>query len=577
MKYGVLRRADLLVLKNKAANDSAQVPASGAAVDVFKAGPVVSQTAILLGMEGHDPPPPPTQPIEVHDIRNIAAGDVVRLGPTGIELTVDSVDSAQNKIYVEYSLPDDTTVQNRTHLYVVSNRAGIYADPYGEDTLGTGTLLTDASGRTGFYASDRRVDVLISSSAFPTRGLPDIEGGPRGGDVAWLNARDFPSLQDAVNAIPSPGGVVYLPAGSYSPRTVPAFNPPLVLPHNRGVRLVGDGIGATILWFDYMEPGWDPTKDMIQVTGDSQSVESMWLRHGAIFQGGPGVGVRVRRTAGGQIIYGVVLRDLLIEKPPSFGVAIDGTPLVPGGPEQWAIYCIYDNVEVRDAKQDGGFYVGGGGTTTQYFLNCHSRNNAGTGMFINKAHGVNLINCILEEAYATGVRVIDGVNILVEGCWLEGLSDPNVDISGASYGVAVKSCTFNTSRGQLRCVRIGGSAKGVEVSNIQVSQTAEPVDPHVVIEVGCETLISGGVVSGPLDVAHELIVQDDSDTAKSVLVGSMWRFRLPVLTMAERDSLRQVKPGDMVMVLVLGTETGGYVAQIWDGTMWRSLWAPPTP
>lgn len=54
-KSKLLRRVELLVLKNKSTSDTAQVP-SGATVYVYVAGPVVSTTTVLLGTNT-DPPP----------------------------------------------------------------------------------------------------------------------------------------------------------------------------------------------------------------------------------------------------------------------------------------------------------------------------------------------------------------------------------------------------------------------------------------------------------------------------------------------------------------------------------------
>ncbi|MBI5708878.1 MAG: hypothetical protein HZC42_01005 [Candidatus Eisenbacteria bacterium] len=128
MLPNVLKRVDLLVLKNKSGTDAAQVPASGATVGVYEAGPVVSQTVVLLGTNT-DPPPPPSQPIPVYDPRNVSIGDTVRLGPAGLELGVSDIQGTD--IYVDYSLPGNTSVSNRTHLYVLTKRASLYADPYG--------------------------------------------------------------------------------------------------------------------------------------------------------------------------------------------------------------------------------------------------------------------------------------------------------------------------------------------------------------------------------------------------------------------------------------------------------------
>lgn len=57
MKSNLLLRHDLVVLKNKSASDVAQVPATGAIVNVYVAGPRVHANTILRG-QNMDPPPP---------------------------------------------------------------------------------------------------------------------------------------------------------------------------------------------------------------------------------------------------------------------------------------------------------------------------------------------------------------------------------------------------------------------------------------------------------------------------------------------------------------------------------------
>lgn len=57
VKSNLLLHHDLVVLKNKSASDAAQVPAAGAIVKVYVAGPRVHENTILRG-QNLDPPPP---------------------------------------------------------------------------------------------------------------------------------------------------------------------------------------------------------------------------------------------------------------------------------------------------------------------------------------------------------------------------------------------------------------------------------------------------------------------------------------------------------------------------------------
>ncbi len=57
MISNLLLRHDLVVLKNKSATDTAQVPATGALVTVYVAGPRVHTATVLRGQNLYPPPP----------------------------------------------------------------------------------------------------------------------------------------------------------------------------------------------------------------------------------------------------------------------------------------------------------------------------------------------------------------------------------------------------------------------------------------------------------------------------------------------------------------------------------------
>ncbi|MBI5710857.1 MAG: hypothetical protein HZC42_11220 [Candidatus Eisenbacteria bacterium] len=263
-------------------------------------------------------------------MRNIAINDTVRIGPTGPELVVADVDTSTvlPTIYVWYDLTNNTSVAIRTRLYLVGKPARVYFDPYAK-TAAPSSLPTDSNGRVGFYVADERFDYLISSSDFTTRGFTDAEGGWKGSDVGWVNAKDFPTIQDAVNAA-AWGGVVYIPAGLYHERTTPSFTQTLVLPPDRPVRLVGDGPGVTTLRAAFaFDPSFDPNKDYIHLTGDNQSIEDLSLLGGQ--QSGTGVGIRITHPGTtDQVIYGTLIRNCRIHEMPGFGIFVgDATRIRP--------------------------------------------------------------------------------------------------------------------------------------------------------------------------------------------------------------------------------------------------------
>ncbi len=78
MQSNLLLRHDLLVLKKKSASGAAQVPATGAVVTVYVAGPRVHATTVLKG-QSYDP-------------RQALLGDLLQVGTTPAQLLVELID-----------------------------------------------------------------------------------------------------------------------------------------------------------------------------------------------------------------------------------------------------------------------------------------------------------------------------------------------------------------------------------------------------------------------------------------------------------------------------------------------------
>src|SRR5438132_673393 len=60
-----------------------------------------------------------------------------------------------------------------------------------------------------------------------------------------ITAGNYLTLQAAVDDLPADGGTVFIPAGTYNRNTSPSFIPPLKLPKDKPVRLLGEGKYAT--------------------------------------------------------------------------------------------------------------------------------------------------------------------------------------------------------------------------------------------------------------------------------------------------------------------------------------------
>ena len=331
-----------------------------------------------------------------------------------------------------------------------------------------------------------------------------------------------------------------------------------MFPDNVAVRLLGDGRKYTYLYYFYTTPGWDEDKDLIQLTGDYQSVEGMTLQHGGQFTAGEGAGVRLRRPVEEEAIYGTILRDLVISKPPGCGIIVDATPVDDHG--QFGVYNLYDNIDIDGHRGTAGICINSQYTTTQYLKNCHVHDGYGNGIQVDGAKGVSIIDCIAENL-AYPIVLIDAGGIIIDGCWFEGGSEPFIDVTGSSSGVSITTCCFVKGATNLLCIRVKDTATGIVISDCWIATSGTPTTANISIASGCEATVIGGVVNG---AGNKLIVSDSS--TKSTLVGSMWRFRLPRVSSSDLSNMAAPQVGDMIYDTTVGK------ARIYDGSNWQSLW-----
>ena len=388
-----------------------------------------------------------------------------------------------------------------------------------------------------------------------------------------------------MNAIPHSGGVVYIPAGGYNNQTVPAFIPPLILPPDRPLRLLGDGSGVTGLSVSLD----NTTNDLIIMAGNYQSIEGLSLsgpRFIDIGQTGPGVGVRIKRTGSDndRDMFGILLRDVAIRYTADYGLVVDGSTDSGQITNNFSVWAEYHHLEISDPGkgcvwiQQPASAPQPNASTTQYFTDCIFQRFRDSGIRVASANGVMLRNCIIQgggaanPADGSGVNLTDSNSVVLDSCWFENLAQTMIVADGTYCGLAVRSCLFVHQSTQVAYIELRGTGKAVEISNTAIIESTKPSSGHhVKIGQTCEAVVSGGSVrSDTLGAAYELDVDDQS--LKSVLSGAMWRLRLPVLTVDERDALTGLRAGDMVTVRY--TRVGGYryVVEVWDDSIWRPLW-----
>ena len=195
-------------------------------------------------------------------------------------------------------------------------------------------------------------------------GVQTIFGGT-GTPGSFVNALNYPTIQAAHDALPSTGGgVLYIPAGIYTPSTVPAFNGLVVSKNN--ITITGDPYASTVLRFSSAQ------KDthMIDLAFDSPNIDDgIMLRDFMLW--GPevpatseeqGIGVRLHRD-GFQNLH---MNNVTIYGTGSWGMSIKTI----AGTGAFIGECQFDNVACYGAKSGGSLRLGGAGLNAFLFTKC---------------------------------------------------------------------------------------------------------------------------------------------------------------------------------------------------------------
>ena len=511
-----------------------------------------------------------------------------------MQLTVESVDATH--VWVDFNQPGDLSITVGTSLVAITRPAAIYSDPYAQTAIAGSQVTVDSTGRASFFLKDSRADAVASGTGFTARLFAFLAGGHRAGNSSWLNAMDFPTIQDAVNQVPIGGGTVFIPAGVYGPSSLPAFEPPLVLPYDRPIRILGEGREITTLQYRFVDvPGsFDPSLDLIQMTGHYQTIEDLSLRGGVSpLAEGHGSAIRIWRTQhvanDDGLIFGAAVRRVAIFDSPGFGIKVDDA--VRNNVVQCSVWASYDDILIQNCWL-GGAYVGLR-TTTQSFRNCNFRSMGGLHPVPNPSvrasgsSGLSFRDCIFDDLGGVAISLADVNNVLIDHCWFEGRlaqGTPSVDASGTYTGLRIASCVFinniatQGSKDDLLALRATGLGRSLIISDaviwLNFGNGANASGPNIEIVSSApelprnEVTVIGGTLrdSTGLHTAPHCRLRTDDGNAISATLGSAWRSRVPSLTTVERDSVNDWNAGDLIF------NSDVPVAQMYDGSLWRNLW-----
>ncbi len=577
MARPTLRRFETTILKNKSAVDLAQVPAS-ASIAIYRQGATV-RTALTMPANTGD------NAIQVYGVGSIQPGDHLTVDTGTDELVVSSVADVPGASIVEVdninAFPVSVAVGSR--LIRKSSPASVYADPLAFGSV-TNPLNTDPqTGRAGAWIEDARFDYIVSGAGFPMRLYVDAEAGYP--NPTWINAGDYASIQDAVNAVPIPGGTVFIPAGVYTTQTHPSFTPPLVLPTDRNVHVLGQGPDVTTL-----KALASNTADMVHIKHDYQRLEGLTLE--GTNSGTTGRGVVVGRLAADGVAQGmqrVSMIDCVVRYTPSWALYVIGVNDAGASQYSISIFGSYERCQFRLNRSGGGVRIGTGNTTHQ-FTNCSIDNFMDRGVFIEEADGIRFTGCSIEYQQNDAFPPFEALAAqhgVITSCWFEdSRANPQryVRLAAHCRSWLIEGCTFRrTASANPRVITVGDPTDpclSIVINQVQVRLDGigtPTANDHVeVLGANTDCTMSGGYLQyrpNQQDLVLETIRVTDS-SKKSFLAGSSRRLRPPTLSDFDAGQLVDRHPGDVVY----NSDNRGLEA--WNGSKWVPLtvtvYNPPT-
>lgn len=207
-----LNKVSINVFQNKSVGDNSQIPAVAKNVAIYRQGAEVSANVSVLGSDVG-------KAVAVYDTGRLAVGDTVGYNLlTGATATVASIVSPTSITLSGNGSGTLTLLAPAagvagSYLIPTNARPSLYADVSGTVALtGSPTPVTDSDGLVEFYTIESQVTAIIDATK-----LLKNQGGGYHQPNPWIDIRDYGNdLAVAYAALPSSGGTVYLPAGTYT-------------------------------------------------------------------------------------------------------------------------------------------------------------------------------------------------------------------------------------------------------------------------------------------------------------------------------------------------------------------------
>lgn len=297
---------------------------------------------------------------------------------------------------------------------------------------------------------------------------------------------DTLAIQAVIDSIPSSGGTIYFPAGTY------IITSALVI--KSGINIVGDGPRASIIHQNTAAENCFTGVDIIHLNISNIKLEGP--------NAGTGRGISLTRSLNAATNY-IVLTNLYIRAFGAAGIWISN-PIV----------STFTNV-ITESNRGHGFHLVGEAAvagTSVTFSSCYANNNLGSGYYLDTMAYSTLVACA-SEGHIVDFDTINCLGVTYTGCGSERNKGKSWNISGG-YGTTIVGGWIFMNSG------IGVHVQNDTVANsiIGLVDTEPTIDATAFIktEVGTKCLVSNfrttGTNSFAADTVH--LVADQAMNAR---------------------------------------------------------------
>ncbi|HTO90868.1 MAG TPA: hypothetical protein VMJ70_07010 [Candidatus Sulfotelmatobacter sp.] len=321
---------------------------------VYRQGATASADAILNYSS--------TVRVYVYDAGRIVAGNTLLWNHTPQTLFyVIAVDP--NRRWLDLQPSDwPITIHAGDRLFP-SQAPTLYSDPLGVNALGSNVLTLDSQGRGFFYCPASVYDAVLSRHD-DTLYFFDQPAGVNLRSVGEVNVLDYPDFQSAHDALPPTGGRIWVPPGTYTKDTVPAFKG-LVVTKPLALLGVANGQASALSILLHDDPdGGNTDSIFLNIAGDCLIKDLFVMRPEGTT--GTGRGVRWYKSGDAGRMAGVTLDNVTVWRSPSWAFEF----LCDGFDANYVSKLVMVDCTAYESASGGSLRLGGAGSNNNYFNRC---------------------------------------------------------------------------------------------------------------------------------------------------------------------------------------------------------------